>query len=131
MARAPGSTRSRCPSRPRRGRRGPRAGPPGARRRSPLLVCTLPGLLTGSELREQCLALLVAEAAQPTAVRDLQLFHDLGRPDLADAGQRLQHSGHLELADDVVGLGPLKYRRERGLARLELLPQLRAGFAYL
>src|SRR6266704_6261715 len=131
MARAPGSARSRCPSRPRRGRTGLRAEPPGARRHCPLLVCTLSGSLTGSELSEQCLALLVAEAAQAAAVRDLQLLHDLGRPDLADPGQRLEHGRDLELADDVIRLGPFKDRRERGLTRLELLLQLSAGLADL
>src|SRR5439155_2048219 len=132
MARAPGSARSRCPCRPRRDRTGRRAEPPGARRRHcPLLVCTLSGSLAGSELPEQCFALLVAEAAQAAAVCDLQLLHDLGGPDLADAGQRLEHGRDLELADDVVCLGPLKNRRERGLTRLELLLQLSAGLADL
>src|SRR5262245_2454421 len=38
------------------------------------------------KLSKQCLSLLLAQAAQTAAVSDLQLLHDLGRPDLADAG---------------------------------------------
>src|SRR2546421_1566834 len=132
MASAPGSARSRCPSRPRKGRAGRRAEPPDApRRRCSLLVCTLSDSLAGSELPKQCLALLVAQAAQAAAIGDLELLHDLGRPDLADPRQRLKHGRDLELADDIVRLGALKDRRQRGLARLELLLQLSAGLADL
>src|SRR2546430_15886354 len=113
MASAPGSARSPCPCRPPKGRTGQRAELPGARRRRcSLLVCTLSGSLPGSELPEQCLALLVAEAAQAAAVRDLQLLHELSRPDLADPGQRLQLRPHLEPADAVVRIGPLNDRRQ-------------------
>ena len=65
------------------------------------------------------------------AVGDLELLHDLGGPDLADARHRLEDGRHLQLADDLVGLGPVQHGGQRGLALLELLLQLGAGFADL
>ena len=46
-------------------------------------------------------------------------------------GMRLQHGRHLELADDVVALGPVEHGGEGGLALLELLLQLGTGLADL
>src|SRR5439155_4511464 len=84
-----------------------------------------------TELAEQCLALLVTQAAQATAVGDLQPFHDLGGSYLADARQGLQHRRHLQLADDVVVVGLVKHLGEALLAGLELVLQLGAGLTNL
>src|ERR1700754_745700 len=83
------------------------------------------------ELSKERLALLVAQTAQTAAVGDLELLHDLGSPDLADTRHRLQDGRDLELADDVVRLGPVEHGGEGGLALLELLLQLGTGFADL
>src|SRR5690606_38917448 len=93
------------------------------------LVSTPRGSLARRELPKQCSALLFAEAAQPAAVSDLQLFHYLSRPNLADTGQRLEHGRHLQLADDIVGLGAVEHLGEARLTALELFLQLGAGLA--
>src|SRR5687767_807162 len=84
-----------------------------------------------AELGQKRLALLVAEATQATAVSDLQLLHDLGGADLADARKGLQHGRDLELADDVVRLGTVQNLGQGGFALLELLLELSASLADL
>ena len=51
---------------------------------------------------------------------DVELLHDLLGPDLADAGERLEHRRHLHLAQRVVLVGLLEQIGQRALAGLEL-----------
>src|SRR5690606_26805981 len=96
----------------------------------PVAAAAMPGRLA-RELVEQRLALLLAEAAQPTAVSDLELLHGLGRLDLADPRQGLQHRDHLELADHIIGLGTVKQLGEGDLAVLELFLEVGPSLANL
>src|SRR5688572_23274644 len=83
------------------------------------------------ELGQKRLALLVTEAAQTTAVSDLQLLHDLGGTDLADTREGLQHGRNLELAHNVVLLGTVQNLGQGRLALLELLLELSTSLADL
>src|SRR3954462_190937 len=86
--------------------------------------------LTG-ELALQRKPLLVPQAADPAGGRDGQLVHELGRPDLADAGHRLEDGRHLHLAHDVVGLAGREHLGQRDAGRLQLGLELGAGTSRL
>src|SRR3954452_15748380 len=92
---------------------------------------TMRRLFAAGELPEQRLALLVAEATQAAAVGDLQLLHDLCRPDLPNAGHCLQHGRHPKFTDDIIGLRAVEHGGKCGLALLELLLQLSASLTDL
>src|SRR5262245_24575049 len=51
---------------------------------------------------EETLSLVAAEAAEPTALRDVELVHDAARLHLADSGEGLEHAHDLELRERVV-----------------------------
>src|SRR5439155_8178028 len=72
------------------------------------------------ELVEQQLTLLRTEPAHATARGDVQLFHDLLRPHLADARQGLEHRRNLHLAQGAVITRCLENISERSLPRLQL-----------
>jgi len=76
------------------------------------------------ELRQQGLALTIAEAAQTARRGNLQLGHDLLRLDLAHLGQGFQQSGNLHLAEDLIGLGILEHLLQVGATALESFLEL-------
>src|SRR5262245_24661952 len=51
---------------------------------------------------EETFALVASEAAEPTALRDVELVHDAARLHLADPGEGLEHAHDLELRERVV-----------------------------
>src|ERR687891_1018868 len=83
---------------------------------------SIAALLLG-ELAEERIALLRAESANATTRGYVEALHDLPRPDLPHARERLQNRGHLHLADGVVALAG-QHVGERELPRLELALEL-------
>src|SRR5207248_3514616 len=85
------------------------------RARSPSVA---PAALSPSadKLLEQRAPLVRAQPAQAPALGDLELRHQVTRPDLADAGQRLEHTHDLQFREHVA-------RLVAALGRIEQLPQ--------
>src|ERR671922_10922 len=83
---------------------------------------SIAALLLG-ELAEERIALLRAQSANATTRGYVEALHDLPRPDLPHARERLQNRGYLHLADGVVALAG-QHVGERELPRLELALEL-------
>src|SRR4051794_16931839 len=71
--------------------------------------------------------LVGAQAAHPARLGDPDLLHDLAGPHLADAGQRLEQRGDLDLADHLVALAFLDHFAEGALRVLQPVLHLGAG----
>src|SRR5207245_4046883 len=80
------------------------------------------------ELGEESVLLLGPQPTDPTAGRDVEALHDLARPDLPHTRERLQHGGHLHLADDLVAL-MIQDVAQGHLLSLQLLLELGAALA--
>src|SRR4029453_1170749 len=83
-----------------------------------------PACVGSREAVEESPTLVVAQAAEPTALADVELFHEPPRAHLAHARQRLQHAHDLELAEHLVVVALLEQLLERERAALQLLLHL-------
>src|SRR5690606_8802363 len=88
-------------------------------------------LLGAAELALQGGALVGAQAPDSARLGDVEPLHDLLGADLADAGERLQQSRDLHLADDVVGLAVGEHLRQGDAAVLQAVLDFRALFSGL
>src|ERR1700712_5991519 len=79
------------------------------------------GIRSGGEVElfQECLALTVAEAAEPTGRGDLQFGHDFLCFDLSDLRQRGEYLRDPSLPDYVVGVGVFEDLGQGGAATFE------------
>src|SRR5207253_8265717 len=84
---------------------------------------------SADKLLEQRAPLVRAQPAQASALGDLELRHEVTRPDLADAGQRLEHTHDLQFREHVArlvaALGRIEQLAQGERADLEFVLHLR------